>query len=217
MKNTARQANAQLLHGFTLVELIISMAIVSIALLGIYSLLVQIAQVERRITLETVSQDSLAGLVEHVGVSLKYSVTYGDRPEIVLSKDINGVAALECQTMGMGYRTTGIQQSGVVLQRFTWGFPASSELAGTMQYQEIGFAGSTPITLSPELAQDLEVVWSSVPSLTIARGLSSFIVLASAINGPDVALKTSYSGTASDAIFQIRAQMGGQTVERYEH
>ena len=184
--------------GFTLVELMTACVIVSIALLGVYAILRDSVQMERKLTATWQDHQAAEAIIAQICQAVESSVEISPLKAISTGKETDGRPFLECLTYGVASQTT--------LQRRRYRWDGES---GVIDLRTIAYSGSSDVAMQP---QDGEDPWANVAPVTIGRQLK----------GLSIQFKTAgsdkwndqYARSGSPAIVRVNATAGAINVER---
>jgi prepilin-type N-terminal cleavage/methylation domain-containing protein len=231
-------------RAFTLVELLVAAVIVSVALLGVYSVFVAAVEAESRTTARWQRRAVARAAADEIAASLEAATNLPGIPAIVAGPDEQGGYALQCLAQGVGASDGSAPRPPLVRRLYRWGDgaearaepragpgaelgadPRAPRSAGPRQslllrVQTMGYAGSKDLTPSVSAGDSAEAPaedaarWALVPPVTVAAGLTSLSVTFRPAGDPDAPWQDQYRGRAGDVLVRVTAAAGPETVER---
>jgi prepilin-type N-terminal cleavage/methylation domain-containing protein len=187
--------------GFTLVELIVACAVVSVALLGVYTVFLQASGLERRMADQWVSGGAARAVATHLADVMERAVSVADSPTVRSDADASGPYIILRTQDGA---------AGMTLRRYQWA-PAPEDGIGTwLRVKAQPYAGGHPVGLSQ--VESEESPWDHVEETVVARDLDAMsIEFRPVTNVGD--WSPSYSEPGPIAV-RIRVRVGDESTER---
>ncbi len=185
--------------GFTLIETLVASVVLSIALLGVYSILQYAVKVEGRTALRWNDYAAAAVVVSHMAASLEDAV------------NVPGLNALIARSGPQGGEL--ICQAGTRRHRYVWHTDDLNDF--NMDLQTMIVAGTKNLTTGqPVEEMDQQGTWHQIESSTIAKRLTDLSVQFGDFESGSINWTNSWDGPVGTVIVRIRAQAGEAIVER---
>lgn len=228
-KCSKRMLTAQ---GFTLVELMVASVIVSVALLGVFSLVRQASEVEARSHLVWRSRGPANAMADHLESALEHAVVSGDLGGggIQAQPDGNGGYRLRLLVAGAVYdHTPGEPEGGTRWLEYRWypelkdenaagdasSLSADDSLAYRVELRSALLAGDTLLNRDvSSRGNDAanEVDWDRIEPIVLAREFKSVeLAFRSVAEGQ---WQPRYEGSPGTVIARLRIRAGDETIER---
>jgi len=203
--------------GFTIVELLVASVVMSVALLGVYSIFAQAMQVQSQTSVRWNEQAAAEAMVAHFADVLERCVNLPEVPALVAGPDSAGEGYFLtcCATSGRGGSSDPLDRGGIQRRRYRWGFGSEEDRAGTIEVQTLSLAGTKIVSVWGEMEGGTEEeIWSRVPATVVGRRVGSLSVLYRKCNDPQSTWQDHWRGNAGEVAIWIRVGVGGETVER---
>jgi prepilin-type N-terminal cleavage/methylation domain-containing protein len=151
-------------RAFTLAELLVASVVMTVALLGIHSLLFRAMDVEGRASVRWYANDSAEAVLDQFSRTLETAINFPSIQTLVIEAGVERDGSLICQTPSQRVR-------------YCWQKDKSSGKY-TLTRQTKPFAGSRDLTKDavPEESKEGKEIWDTIPPVTVAQGLDAISV-----------------------------------------
>ena len=162
----------------TLIELILANVILSIALIGIYSVFDRAVALETRTTAAMQDYATARHIVEMIAADLEQAVNIADTDAIAgrQGEDKEGLV-LTYLVGGATGELSGGGRATMQMRRYTWRPGKSEKTGGTLVLQVLAYAGSQILLPDAQSAQRLqsaeERIWDTLPQTVIAKNVAA--------------------------------------------
>lgn len=177
-------------RGFTLVEILVAMTLLSLVMLGMASAMRTMADTESRVDVRLARTDKVR-TIEHFLVQVLGRVSYQNASSLNRSGTPPSAAAVKGDVLRFEATTDSISWVGIMPARPGMGGRYFFRLAAEQADQGQALV-LRHLPWSPEQAE-LFPDWNSAESETIVRGLASFTVEAQADRAPDAAAQATWT------------------------
>lgn len=191
--------------GFTLIELLTASIIVSLVLMGVYSLFHNSVRTEIKLTQAWQERSVAETVVSAISRDIKAAVELKDMPLMEVGNEDNGTYFFTCITHA-DVTATDATNAVYEWRRYSW------DDSGTLELQVIPFSGTRPVGL--HALQEGEDPWGHVSAVVIGRQIKSLSIQFRSPNMGDWANAFSRYKTFPTTI-RITATVGQTTIERY--
>jgi prepilin-type N-terminal cleavage/methylation domain-containing protein len=190
--------------GFTLVEVLMASIIISVALLGVYSLFQQAIDMEAKMRLSMYHRDRAEEVVDYFADALERCINLKD-VETVRSGGSEQGAFLEFTAVNKGF---WVRQC-VVRQRITWQ-QTQTQKGYTVQRQAMMYAGITNVTF----ANESQVEWDSLSTTELFSQVDALEIEFKETDQPSGGWRKEYNGPGGQIAIRIQAASGDRKAQR---
>ncbi len=190
--------------GFTLIELLTACTIVSIALLGVYSIFHDSVQTERQLTQAWQERQAAEAIVSTLCQAAQSAVEVPGMPAMKTGKDPDGLPFFECLTYDAA-PTTFSGSSVLQRRRYRW-----DTNTGLIDLRTIPFSGSQSVAIQ---AQDNgQDPWVDVEPVVIGQKLKALSIQFKAPTSDKWAGQ--YKRSELPTAIRVKASVGKASVQR---
>ena len=204
-----RTAGRKRLKGFTLTELLMACLVISVALLGVYSLFQQTMEVEGRMTLELYHQSRAEQVVDFLADGLERCINLKEI-ETIRAGSGESSSFLEFTMVGKGFSGNDFDGKGIVRQRITWQQSPSQD-GYVVSRQVMRYAGISNLTFPDESQAD----WDVLPMVELFRQIGALEIEFLKTDQPSAGrwLKD-YKGATGSVAVRVKAASGDRVCQR---
>ena len=203
-----KRSHQRRVTGFTLVELLMASFIVSIALLGVYSLFQQTLEVEGKMSLNMLHQNRAVQVVGYLAEELKRCINLPDMDTIQMSYTPQA-GSFEWVAVGKGFSGSSFESQGIVRKRITWKLNAAQD-AYTLNQQVMRYAGTSNMSFTDESQAN----WNILPVTELFHEIDALEVEIQKTDQPQGGWLKEYQGEASHVAIRIKAVSGERDCQR---
>jgi len=204
--------------GFTVVELMVAMSVMAIALLGVYSIVKQVLEVEARATVQWNHVASADSVAQYVVDLLTSCVNLPDRETVMGGPDSgDNTYVLTCFTESTRGSFSLTPEASLRRYRLQWGFE-DEDRAGCLEVKAMSYCGTVNVTACDGQAwdgpEDDDGLWDRIPADVVARRIDDLSVSYRPADDPDAVWADSWSGPVGNIAVRVMVRVGNQTVQR---
>jgi hypothetical protein len=201
---------------FTIAELMVACVVMSTALVGVYEMFRQAADIERTASLRWEQRAAADAVVLQIARTIEYAVMLPKVAAIHGQTNEDGSVSIACVTHA---RAPSNARSGhAMIQRrlYTWCPGTEGQPGGSVEVKTIVYAGSVNVTagVGGEETGEAEV-WNRLPPTVIAMGVDGLSIQYRPADSPNANWEDHFSGPANNIVVALRVRVGGQTIEHF--
>lgn len=203
-------------RGFTIVELMVASTVLTIALLGVYSIFHQALHVEGRASVRWQQQAAAEAVAEHLARTLERAINVSaEMPTLAAGPDEGeAVYQLTCFVLDApGLHATG-PRPGIHWHRYRW--PLEPEEAGLpLLRQTVHWAGSVNVTAGASVdGVDDSDPWADVHPQVVASEVDDVTLRFGRASDPQARWRERWSGFVGDVAIRIQVRVGRAEAKR---
>jgi|GEM_PF-4143315 len=201
-------------RGFTVVEFVVASLIVSISLLGIYSVFREVLRTDARYGAPTRQRSSAAAVARHLAEQLQHAINIPNQSAVTMQTNTDtGVSTLTVTTAPVNASySSGLPT--LEKRRYEWGFSEPDSNIETLTMKTMTFAGNVNVSnISGLDGMTEEQAWAILTPQTIGRNVDQISVTFRSLASSSSPWIGSYSGDVGDVVVRVSVNVGGQTVQ----
>ncbi|MGE5608216.1 MAG: type II secretion system protein [Bacillota bacterium] len=210
----AKSPSQRVDRGFTLAELLVANAVVTIALLGVYGLFRQVLEVEKAGAKRWEDEAAAEAIVDHLAEAMRNVVNLPGKSAITAEPDGNGGAAISCFTQTPMYWGRPVRHAGVSRRRYAWQGGQDAAQQGQLEVRLQTYGGRKnldPAAIEEESSD--AAVWAQTPPVAIGRPVDEIAVVFRGADEANGEWQDRGNWQAGQVVVRIRVRVGESVVE----
>ena len=206
--------------GFTIVELMVACSVMSVVLLGVYSVFQQALAAEQTMSGRVQSIASARSIADHIADSLLHSVNIDSMTTVHADQAEEGGFYLVCMRQTQPFVRIHVQEYEPVigyrapneLLRYRWGFSEKDD-KGSLTLQRMWYAGTENLMTGAGQA-DGKFEWSQVPARIIGLGLDEISIRFRTADNSNAKWEKKWKDQTGNVLIWIKVTVNQETAER---
>ena len=200
--------------GFTIVELMVSCLVLSVALLGVYAIFTQAMSMEEEASSLWDDRTAAAAVADHLTDALEHVVNLPGIPALVGRRgDEENEWTMTLTTISPA--PSDGSPARVERRRYCWRHDPDAPDATVLELQTAIYAGTTNVTPIDGLAElDETEMWKRLGTEVIGTRLRSIWVSYRTANDPDAEWKDRWNGKTGNVMVRVSVSVGKSRCER---
>ncbi len=201
--------------GFTVAELMVACVVMGTALVGVYEVFRQAAEIERRASVRWEDRAAAEAVAAHVAESIEGAVMMPKASAIEGRRNEDGSVWIGCLTQARCWSSDRVGHAAIQGRRYTWRPVVEGRGGGVVELKTLAYGGSVNVTVGVGGEERSEgEVWDRVAGVVIGREVREFKVGYRRADRPDGEWEEQFRGGVGNIVIMLRVRVGDEAVER---